>query len=234
MADGPRSPDTPGWRVRVVPNLYPAFERQEVVVHSPRHARSFAELADDELAATAIAWAARADAARAEGFGYLHACVNEGRAAGASLQHSHSQLVWLRDAPPAAAGEAPGGLRDLVRRGRETELEVTHRADVIAFCHPAGRLPYEMAIASKEELAPWPDGATLVVALEVLREAVQRLQRVEGLVPWNAWLHQGRDWHIELVPRLATLAGIELGAGIYVNTVAPEDAAAALRSAEAD
>jgi len=215
-----------------VPNLFPAFERQEVVVHSPRHVRSFAELEGDELAATAIAWAARAEAARAEGFDYLHALVNEGRAAGASLLHSHSQLVWLREAPPAVAGEADGGLRELLHRARETELEVTRHADVSAFCHPAGRLPYEIVIAADEQLAPWPDGATLVVALEVLRDTVQRLRRVEGSVPWNAWLHHGRDWHVELVPRLATLAGIELGAGIYVNTVAPEVAAAALRSAE--
>ena len=78
--------------VRVVPNLYPAFERQEVVVHSPRHVRSFAELTDDEVAAVARGVAARARAARPR----LRArVVNEGRAAGSSLPHSHSQLVWL-------------------------------------------------------------------------------------------------------------------------------------------
>ena len=69
---GPRGPhaagdacgvgDGPGWRVRVVPNLYPAFERQEVVVHTPRHARSLAELGDGELADVAEAWRARRDA----------------------------------------------------------------------------------------------------------------------------------------------------------------------------
>jgi UDPglucose--hexose-1-phosphate uridylyltransferase len=158
--------------------------------------------------------------------------INEGRAAGASLPHSHSQLVWLRDPPPAVAGEAEGGLRELVAAAREAELGITRRADVAAFAHPAGRLPYEATIASEEQIAPWPDGAALISALEVLRDAVRRLQRVEGPVPWNAWLHHGIDWHIELVPRLATLAGIELGAGIYVNTVAPKDAAAALRAAD--
>ena len=85
-----------GWTARVVPNLYPAFERQEVVVHSPRHVRTFAELSDGEVAAVAVAWRARKDA----GGGYMHACVNEGRAAGSSLPHSHSQLVWTAEAPP--------------------------------------------------------------------------------------------------------------------------------------
>ena len=51
-------------------------------------------------------------------------------------------------------------------------------------------------------------------------------------MPWNAWLHDGEDsWHLELVPRLTIFAGIELGAGIYVNTLPPEDAASALRAA---
>ena len=120
--------------MRVAPNLYPALEHQEVVVHSPRHVRTFAELDDDEIAAVAEAWQARGEAARDAGFDYQHALVNEGRAAGSSLPHSHSQL---------------------------------------------------------------------------------------------AWLHED---HLEVVPRLSVLAGLELGAGIYVNTVAPEDAAETLRA----
>jgi UDPglucose--hexose-1-phosphate uridylyltransferase len=49
-------------------------------------------------------------------------------------------------------------------------------------------------------------------------------------VPWNAWLHRGAHAHVEVVPRLTVLAGVELGGGIYVNSVAPEDAAEALRA----
>src|SRR5205085_12545840 len=63
------------WRVRVVPNLYPAFERQEVVIHSREHKRSFAELDDEELELVAEAWSRRR---AAEPAGYLHACINEG------------------------------------------------------------------------------------------------------------------------------------------------------------
>ena len=59
VADRPREPNAPGWRARVVPNKYPAFERHEVVVHTPRHARSIAELSGDELRAVSDAWAAR-------------------------------------------------------------------------------------------------------------------------------------------------------------------------------
>ena len=195
--------------MRVVPNLYPAFDRQEVVVHSPRHVRTFADLGDDEVAAIAEAWEARRETG-----GYMHACINEGRAAGSSLPHSHSQLVWL-DAPPPEVAREEGRQPELV-----TALVVAERGGMRAAVHPVGRLPYESVIAG----APFE----LEAALFLLRDIVARLRAVEGPVPWNAWLHPG---HLEVVPRLNVLAGVELGAGIYVNTVAPEDAAAALRSA---
>jgi UDPglucose--hexose-1-phosphate uridylyltransferase len=204
--------DAAAWTVRVVPNLYPAFERQEVVVHSPRHVRTFAELTDDEVAAVAEAWQARRDAARAEGFDYVHALINEGAAAGSSLPHSHSQLVWLRERPPEVARES-GEASELLR-----ELVVAERDGMRAVVHRAGRLPYETLIGGE----PFVLGSALLL----LRELVARLRKIEGPLPWNAWLHEG---HIELVPRLSVLAGVELGAGIYVNTVAPEDAAEALR-----
>jgi UDPglucose--hexose-1-phosphate uridylyltransferase len=53
----------------------------------------------------------------------------------------------------------------------------------------------------------------------------------EGGVAVNAWVHPVGHWHIEVIPRLSTLAGLELGAGYYVNTLAPESAAGMLREA---
>jgi UDPglucose--hexose-1-phosphate uridylyltransferase len=208
------------WTARVVPNLYPAFERQEVVVHSPRHVETFAELSDDELAAVAEAWQARFEAAGDEGFPYVHALVNEGRAAGSSLPHSHSQLIWLREPPPAVVSESADGLDTLLH----DEALALGDEPVRAVVHPAGRVPYECVIG-----APEPDGFELAAALDVLRDLVRRLRALEGAASWNAWLHHLPRPHLELVPRLTVFAGVELGAGIYVNTVAPEDAAAALR-----
>ena len=229
-------PDSPGWTVRVVPNLYPAFERQEVVAHSPRHARSFAELGDEEIGLAAAAWRERARAARAAGFGYVHALVNEGRAAGASLAHSHSQLVWMRERPPAVTAEANGGAAQLAAEALNTAPDriVDVAGRLVAFCPAAGRVPYETLIANSSPPGTGAfDSDRLPVALALLRSVVRRLRNAEGPVPWNAWLHDGPDWHIEVVPRLTVLAGVELGAGIYVNTLAPEDAAAALRGAAA-
>ena len=201
-----------------MPNLYPAFERQEVVVHSPEHVRTIADLDDDQLALVAQAWRTRREA---EPAGYLHAIVNEGKAAGGSLAHSHSQLVWLPDAPPAVTAE-----RDFVLDGEP----VLERDGVAAVLPRAGRVPYEALVGPTETEPDAWTSALLPTALRVLAELTRRIHAIaEGPVPLNAWLHTGKGWHIEVFPRLTVLAGLELGAGIYVNTVAPEEAAEQLR-----
>ena len=87
-------PEDGEWRVRVVPNLYPALARQEVVVHSPGHARSIAQLSDDQLELVAEAWQRRR---ASEPDGYLQALLNEGHAAGSSLPRlSASRRLRIR------------------------------------------------------------------------------------------------------------------------------------------
>ena len=212
LGDGPT-----GWQVRVVPNLYPALERQEVVIHGPAHVRSFGALADSTIDLVAEAWRRRA---RAEG-GHCFAILNEGREAGASLPHSHSQLAWLPAPAPAVAAE----------RGLPSVLEVVTRDGVTAGCPVAGRVPYELLIAPSQPESHGLESDLLAPALRLLAELARRLQRIRGeeLVPLNAWLHDGPHWHLEVFPRITRLAGLELGAGVYIDAVAPEDAAAALR-----
>jgi len=206
------------WRVRVVPNLYPALDHHEVVIHAPRHVRSLAELGEDELALVAEAWRRRREA---EPSGYLHAFLNEGREAGGSLPHSHSQLAWLPEPPPETQH----------RIDRERWSPIVERSGLVLACPWASRLPYECLVAPVSPRGAAFEDDVLAPALQVLGDAIRRLHRVAGAVPLNAWLHDGPDWHLELLPRLTVLAGLELGAGIYVNTVAPEDAAAELRAA---
>ena len=207
-------PEQGDWKVRVVPNLYPALERQEVVVHSSRHIRSLAELGDDELELIAEAWRRRA---RDEP-GNVFALINEGREAGASLPHSHSQLAWLPEPAPRRA--RPQG--DLLMESDQLTVS----------CPWASRVPYETVIAPVEPEADPFASSWLGPALAVLADVIRRLHRLEGPAPLNAWVEQGeRDWRLVLFPRLTILAGLELGAGIHVNTLAPEEAAARLGSA---
>jgi UDPglucose--hexose-1-phosphate uridylyltransferase len=242
--------------VRVVPNKFPAFGpwsvegdrtglfarraalgRQEVVIHSPRHVRTLADLSLRELELVAEAWQARAAAAREQGFSYVQALVNEGRAAGASLQHSHSQLVWLQEEPPLVAQELKaqadeGGCvlcRVLVEELEHRIRVVAERDGLTLLCPFAGRGPYEMLVASSEcEEDPFTSAA-LGTALGLVAEGLRRLRVAEGRVPVNMWLHATGHWHLEVLPRLTILAGLELGSGYFVNTLAPESAAGVLR-----
>jgi UDPglucose--hexose-1-phosphate uridylyltransferase len=175
------------------------------VIHSPEHVRSFAELDDAQVVLVAEAWERRMSVEE----GPVLALVNEGRLAGSSLPHSHSQLVWL-ELPEEPTFELPRLLE---------RYPVVHRGDVVAAVHPLGAAPYESLIAPRDREGDLADGLLL------LRDLVQRLKHLEGLRPWNAWLHPGPPWHLHFVPRLTALAGIELGAGIYVNVMPPERAA---------
>jgi UDPglucose--hexose-1-phosphate uridylyltransferase len=201
-------PEGAEWRVRVVPNLYPALERQEVVVHSRNHVRSIAELNDDELDLVAEAWRRRA----ADHAGYVFPLLNEGREAGASRPHSHSQLVWL-DQPP-------------VTRARPRGEPFLERESVTATCPWASRMPYETVIAPTDPDSDGVESRSLRPGLGLLAAIVRRLHELEGPVPLNAWLeHDKQDWRLVLLPRLTILASLELGAGIFINALPPEDAA---------
>jgi UDPglucose--hexose-1-phosphate uridylyltransferase len=180
------------------------------VIHSPRHIRSFADLEDDNVGLVAEAWERRMNDVGGE----VLAFVNEGRLAGASLPHSHSQLVWT-ELPSEPLERLPELLEPypLARRG-----------GVVGAIHPFGAGPYECLIAPESREAELADGLVL------LRDLVRRLHAAEGLRPWNAWLHPGPPWHLHFAPRLTALAGIELGAGIYVNVMPPGRAAERLRA----
>jgi UDPglucose--hexose-1-phosphate uridylyltransferase len=253
-----RPADAPGWRVRVVPNKFPAFGpwpadeargglfarqpaigRQEVVVHSPRHVLSLADLGSRELEEVSGAWQARAETAREAGFPHLQAILNEGRAAGASLAHSHSQLVWLASEPPAAELErredAAAGeclVCRLVAEETSTRIRlVTERDGLVLLCAYAGRVPYEMLIVP-QRCEEDPFGSDLLAGgLALAAEAIRRLHAAEGRVALNMWLRAEGHWRLDIVPRTTVFAGLELGVGYFVNTMAPESAAGVLREA---
>jgi UDPglucose--hexose-1-phosphate uridylyltransferase len=253
LAPPGREPDTPGWQIRVVPNKFPAFGpwpdegrreglfearqaagRQEVVIHGPRHVASLADLGDAQLELVAQAWSRRAAAARAAGFPYVHALVNEGRDAGASLDHTHSQLVWLPESPPLVQAEEPAAtacvLCEVIAAERaEGARLVAERDGLVLLAAYAARQPYELLVAP-EACEPDPyTSASLGAALGLAAEGLRRIRSLEGPLAVNLWLHAGGHWHLELLPRVGVLAGIELGAGYFVCTLAPEEAAEALR-----
>jgi UDPglucose--hexose-1-phosphate uridylyltransferase len=160
----------------------------------------------------------------------LFAGINEGRAAGSSLQHSHSQLVRLDAEPPVSRAERRIACRlcDYLRRELDEGTRIVEQRDgLVLLCPYAGRAPYECLIAPVQHEADGYGprlGAALDLAAEVLRRLAEEAPR-----PMNLWLHESGHWHLELLPRLTVFAALELGAGYFVNTIPPERAAEELR-----
>jgi UDPglucose--hexose-1-phosphate uridylyltransferase len=211
LGDGPA-----GWDVRVVDNLYPALRHHEVVVHGWGHRTRFSTIPDATLDLVAEAWQRRAHDAGGTVFPY----VNEGLTAGSSQTHSHSQLAWLPTPPPAVLAE----------RGLPTAEAAFAQDGLVVGAASSPRSDFELQIVPER----WePEGLRsdlLGPALRLAAECLRRLDLILGReVPFNLWLHEGSRWHLELVPRLTTPAGLELGAGVWTVTVDPADAARRLR-----
>lgn len=169
----------------------------------------------------------------------MQAIVNEGASAGASLSHSHSQLIWLESEPPLVAQErraqesAEGCLlcRVLAEEVGQRMRVVDERDGLLLLCPFASRQPYEMMVAPFDcERDPFVS-EQLTSALGLVADGIRRLRAAEGDAPVNAWLHAGGHWHLEVLPRFSVLAGLELGSGYFLNTLAPESAAGVLREA---
>jgi UDPglucose--hexose-1-phosphate uridylyltransferase len=223
--------------VRVVPNKFPAIPGQEVVVHGPAHVTAFAELPEPVVCEALNAWNVRREHHRAAGAAYLLAAVNEGPAAGASLDHSHSQLVPFADVPPAAAAEMPAFAAPcaLCAAIAGEAARTIRLADGLRTFAPGwSRFAYELWIVPEEHTGEVAPPGALAPAL---LDATRRLRAVLGAgLAWNAVLHAPPlrgdapyHWHVEIWPRLAVAASVELGAGIWVNIVDPDVAARELR-----
>ncbi len=230
--------DSPGWSVRVVPNKYPAIPGQEVAVHGGVHALSVADVDPRIFERTMDAWAMRKAHHLESGAAWVLACINEGPGAGASLEHSHSQLVPFAEPPPTmvleAAATRQGSCALCETLSGEGARMVTERDGLVTFCPGWSRVPYELWIAPREHAESVDDGPALASAL---RDAIVRLRSLLGEdLAWNALLHDapvggGFHWHVELLPRLTVPASLELGTGVWLNVVDPDVAAGELRSA---
>jgi UDPglucose--hexose-1-phosphate uridylyltransferase len=256
---GDGAPDTPGWRVRVVPNLYPivggpdagpgATGAHEVVVLSPAHERSFAQLGDVQAAEVLTVLRDRAHHHLAAGHAFVQVVINHGRAAGASIEHPHAQIVALDLVPPAVAqgverfGAAGHDLVVADLDGAGDDLRLVDGL-VTAWCPRAGSTPYELRLALRAGGSRFDeagDGDMGLVA-DATRSVLARLAAATGDAPYNLVVHTAppgaRDksfhWYVEVQTRMAVVAGFEQGTGILVNTVPPELAARELREAAAD
>lgn len=256
------------WLVRVVPNLYPAFSGEgtllvtdngplfrrapangihEVIVLSPDHSASWADLSDTQASLVMAALRDRLeDHLATPGVAYTQIIVNYGREAGASLEHPHGQLLGIPFVPGELIEELAGFndyssanlLADTIAAEEEAGQRIV-AADrrVVAWCPWWSGSPYELLVAPRKPVGRLDRAAPADLAAvgRMLRDVLARLRTLLGDVAYNLVFHSApRDtagsfhWHVHVLPQLTTIAGFEQGTAVRINVVTPEQAASQL------
>ena len=238
--------DGPGWRVRVVPNKYPALDgRHEVIVHAPDHGAELEDLGDDRLSEVLDVWQRRIAAQLEGGAAAVTLIGNLGAGSGASLEHPHEQLFATPVVPPLVLEELLEFERHRNRYGGCVlcgQIEAAGErlvvgGEVAAWVPEASRFNGELWLAPAAHAADFRDADAAALA-PALRRALVAVKQAVGDAPLNFWLHTAPaelrgpfHWHLELAPRTATIAGFELGSDIALVTKDPATAAAEYRAA---
>ena len=266
--------NTPGWSVRVVANRRPmlriegglerrldgVFETRdglgahEVVIETPVHEQRLQDLPVDRLWRVLWAWRTRLqDLKQDRRFATAVVFKNHGRAAGARMDHAHSQIVAYPMIPPALDDKVRGAATHFggtghcifcdvtaqeLRDGRRT---VSDTVPIIAISPFAARVPFETWLMPRDHAPRFEEAsnATLEGMAVVLKDVMARVDWALGRPAYNLVLHTAPfsgeadavfHWHLEVIPRVTRWSGLEWGTGIARNPVSPEEAARVLRA----
>ncbi len=271
-------PDERGWRVRVVPNKFPALQIEgtldkrgegiydkmngigahEVILECPFHEVSMANLSEENI--REILWVYRdrlVDLKKDPRLVYGMIFKNVGAAAGASLEHSHSQLIVTPIVPINVWEEMTGSLEFFNYRGRCIYCDMIHQElstekrivldtpNFVCFCPYASRFPFETWIVPKNHNSHYENiqknevdelGTVLKTVLLKVESALDRpaYNFIIHTSPFDTQLLPHYHWHMEIIPRLTRVAGFEWGTGFYINSVPPEQSAQFLREIAVD
>ena len=270
------APNSPGWDLRVVPNQYPVLrvegtlDRQgeglfdkmngigahEVIIESPRHEDTLATMS--EAAVEQVLWACRErvrDLKQDFRFRYIIIFKNHGAAAGAALDHSHSQLIALPIVPREVRDEVEGAKAHFANKERCVFCDILHQetadgkrviaetGDMVALAPYAPRFPFETWILPRRHQAHFEDSHRHEYAslARLLGEMLRRMNKMLRFPPYNLLIHSAPigesgdyyHWHVEIIPKLTKIAGFEWATGFYLNPTSPEEAAQVLRDARA-
>jgi len=265
--------DSPGWTLRVVPNKFPALmiegdlDRRgdgvydfmngvgahEVIIETPAHELNMGALSESQF--EEVLWVYRdriLDLKEDKRFRYVLIFKNQGAEAGATMEHTHSQLIALPIVPRSVTAELLGAQEyykykerciycDIVRQETEEKARVVSENDSFAvICPFAPRFPFETWILPKKHSSYFEHASKqeYMDLARTLRETLNRLNATLGDPPFNYIIHSmpfhevengHYHWHVEVMPKLTQVAGFEWGTGFYINPVTPEEAAQVLR-----
>ncbi len=262
-------PNSPNWILRVVPNKFPALRIEgdlnkhgvglydkmngvgahEVIVETPLHSQTLADMDVPSVQNLFLAYRERTlDLLRDKRFKFIMIFKNQGSMAGASLAHSHSQLIALPIIPKRLSEEISGSLNyyryrdrcvfcDIIAQESEEKERIIYENDhFIAISPFASRFPFETWILPKvhEESFLFSKTHDSYFAIaDALSVILKKHQKVLNSPPYNYMIHTTPvemtdspyyHWHIEIIPRLTKMAGFEWGTGFYINPTPPEEA----------
>ncbi|MEM3714999.1 MAG: DUF4931 domain-containing protein [Thermoprotei archaeon] len=240
------------WLTRVFPNLYPIFSIEDspinyhyVIVDTPNHDDTLASMSEEQISLLLLSIIELIERLYKEQLiKYVHIFKNYGKDAGASLLHSHSQVIALTFVPPLISDELKRFheecfLCKTIERERKEGRVIYENNSFTVFAPWSTIQPYEFWIAplKHEPIITKNSVNTLSHIISLMFKA---LNEVIGDVSYNMWFHISpkinsdfiRDfhWHIEVQPKISTWASLELGANVYVNTLSPEDATKNLKN----
>ncbi|MFN8008759.1 MAG: galactose-1-phosphate uridylyltransferase [Terriglobia bacterium] len=269
--------DSPGWMLRVVPNKFPAlrvegnlnrqgegiFDKMdgvgahEVIIETPDHNAKLSTLSEQGV--QDVLWAFRdrmLDLKKDKRLRYILIFKNHGEDAGASLEHSHSQLIALPIIPNLVREEIEGSkvhyafkercvYCDIIRQELNSgDRVIDENQDFVVIAPYAPRFTFETWILPKTHDASFEDAQKREYEslARILRSTLQKVDHVLNQPAYNLVIHTSPltepvsnfyHWHIEIMPKLSKIAGFEWGSGFYINPVPPEDSARFLREAQA-
>jgi UDPglucose--hexose-1-phosphate uridylyltransferase len=266
----------PGWDLRVVPNKFPAlqveggldregegmFDRMngigahEVIIETPDHEKTLATMSEGEIERVLSAFRERVrDLKQDRRFRYILLFKNHGGPAGATLEHSHSQLIALPIVPDFVREEVEGARHHFAHKERCVFCDIVHQelaagqriilenADIVALAPYAPRFPFETWLVPRRHGSRFEEAAQheYQSLARLLKALLLRVNRALESPSYNLIVHSSPfseetsefyHWHLELMPRLTKVAGFEWGTGFYINPTSPEEAARVLREAK--
>ncbi len=266
-------PDGPGWLVRVIPNKFPALIPDgrphrsrsgiylrmegvgfhEVVIETPRHDQTLALLSPQEMERVVAVYRERYRQLNENPCNELILIFrNQGKQAGTSLIHPHSQIVATPIVPPAVRRSLYEAERYYDALGRcvicdiiDYELRVQERIvsddpEFVTVVPFAAQVPFELLIIPKLHQASFGEllDDQIPSFSGVVRGALRKLYFALKNPDYNFAIFtaphytQGEPhshWYLRIRPRLTTPAGFEMGSQIYINVSLPEENAQFLR-----
>ncbi|MBN1695455.1 DUF4931 domain-containing protein [candidate division WOR-3 bacterium] len=255
--------DEPGWLVRVFPNKYPALNEKtnigvlknefpdivegygfhEVIAETPSHEKDIYSMNQDELLLVLKMYRKRYKILKKKKkIKSVFIFKNHGISAGASLLHSHSQILALPLVPPFMAEETEMIKKAksciycrLIEKAYEGNRVLLESRGFIVFAPYASEYPYQLLILPRihQPFFEEEEDEQLTILADVIKDVFIRYKKLLGAIPFNYFFNtpymEKGHWNIQIMPKLTITAGFEKGTGISINPIPPENAVMELK-----